>query len=81
MKRVVNAVVRIEYEADENCYWSDIPDEEKESVAISLAINPNFVTEECGIKLTSVHLNKTTPYAVVDWYDLKHNPEQVFVKP
>ena len=81
MKKVVNAVVRIEYEQDENCYWSDMPMGDVEATAIGLTIKPNFNTEECGIKLNSVHLHHATPHELVDWYALEHCPDQVFVKP
>lgn len=56
MKRVVNAVVRIEYEQDDNSYYADMPQEEKDHFALGLAIQPNFVTEECGIGLRNVHV-------------------------
>lgn len=79
MKRVVNAVVRIEYEQDDNSYYADMPQEEKDHFAIGLAIQPNFVTEECGIGLRNVHVEPVVPHQIIDWYKLEHNPEQVFI--
>lgn len=79
MKRVVNAVVRIEYEQDDNIYYADMPQDEKDNFAIGLAIQPNFVTEECGIGLRNVHVEPVIPHQIIDWYKLEHNPEQVFI--
>lgn len=78
MKRVVNAVVRIEYEQDDNSYHADMPLLEKDLFAIGLAVNPNFVTEECGISLRSVHVEPVEPHHNFDWDKLEHNPEQIF---
>lgn len=79
MKRVVNAVVRIEYEQDDNSYHADMPLLEKDLFAIGLAIQPNFVTEECGISLRNVHVEPVEPYQNIDWDKLEHNPEQIFI--
>lgn len=79
MKRVVNAVVRIEYEQDDNSYHADMPLLEKDLFAIGLAVNPNFVTEECGISLHNVHVEPVEPHQSIDWDKLEHNPEQLFI--
>ena len=80
MKRVINMVVRIEYEQDDSCYWSDMPDAEKDATAISLAIQPNFHTVECGIELTNVQMHHADPEQPVDWYALENCPDMVFPK-
>ena len=79
MKRVINAVVRIEYEQDDCSYYSDLPLREKDDTAIMLAVVPNFRTEIDGIRLKSVHLNNAIPYELIDWHSLEHNPDQIFI--
>ena len=75
MKRVINAIVRIEYEWELNC--SAI--EEKDAAAIDLAINPNFHSELNKVSLQSVHVDIVDKEKLVDWDKLEHNPEQVFI--
>lgn len=79
MKRVINAVVRIEYEQDDNSYYADMPQEEKDYFALGLAIHPNFVTEEHGIGLRNVHVEPVEPYLNIDWDKLENYPELVFI--
>lgn len=79
MKRVINAVVRIEYEQDDNSCYADMSLQEKDMLAIGLAIHSNFVSEECGIGLRNVHVEPVEPYQNIDWDKLEHNPEQVFI--
>ena len=80
MKRVINAIVRIEYEQDDNCYQADWSPADKDATAISLAMKPNFVTVESGIRLNSVHLHHATPYELVDWWALEHTPDHAYLK-
>ena len=51
----------------------------KDHFALGLAIQPNFVTEECGIGLRNVHVEPVVPHQIIDWYKLEHNPEQVII--
>ena len=76
MKNTIYAVVRIEYDFTLNCTAM----EEKDCAAIDLAINPNFHTVENGVSLKSVHLEQVEPNKLVDWDNLEHNPEYLFIK-
>lgn len=75
MKRVINAIVRIEYEWGLNC--SAI--EEKDAAAIDLAINPNFHSELNKVSLQSVHVDIVDKDKLVDWDKVEHNPEYVYI--
>lgn len=80
MKRIINAVVSIEYEQDDNNYWSDMSLEDKDDCALGLCFNPNFNTIENGVRLKSVHIEPVEPYTEIDWDKVKHNPEYLFIK-
>lgn len=73
MKKVINAVVRIEYDVyDNNNVYNE--DDIKQN-ALDLAINPNFHSFVGGVSLDSVHIEVVEPYTLIDWDKLEHNPE------
>lgn len=80
MQGVIYAVVRIEYEMDDDKFNGTMSPADEELIATGLAITPNFTTVESGINLKSVHLQHATPYEEVDWQALKYFPDQVYVK-
>lgn len=77
MKRTINAVVQIEYHMDNaNLYCSD---EENDITALDLAMRANFNTILNGVHLKSVHADIVDPDKLVDWCELKHNPDLVLI--
>lgn len=76
MKKVVNAVIRIEYDDEFNTTTS----EELDDIAIDLSLNPNFHTVEQGVLLKSVHLLKVEPSKPIDWDGLRQNPDLLCIK-
>ena len=71
----MNIVVRIEYEQDDNGYWSDLDMSEVESIAANLAITPNLATKECGVQLTKVKMDVVEDYTLIDWHQLENYPQ------
>lgn len=80
MKKVMNCVIRIEYEHDTEGYWGDLDMSEVEDTAAHLAINPNFHSIECGVKIDEVSVNVVDTESPVDWRELKHNPRILLTK-
>lgn len=78
MKRVVNAVVRIEY--NDNGTFPMDDDELRDEAALGLTISPNFNTVDSGISIDAVHVEPVVPYQLIDWYKLENNPEYLFIK-
>lgn len=80
MKKVMICAIRIEYEHDTEGYWGDLDMSEVEDIAAHLAIEPNFHTEECGVKLKEVGVSVVDTESPVDWRELKHNPQILLTK-
>lgn len=80
MKKVMNCVIRIEYEHDTKGYWGDLDMSEVEDTAAHLAINPNFHSIECGVKLNEVHLEVVDENRLIDWDKVKNNPQILLTK-
>ncbi len=80
MKKVMNCVIRIEYEHDTEGYWGDLDIGEVEDTAAHLAINPNFHSIECGVKLNEVHLEVVDENRLIDWDKVKNNPQILLTK-
>lgn len=80
MKKVMNCVIRIEYEHDTEGYWGDLDMSEVEDTAAHLAINPNFHSIECGVKLNEVHLEVVDENRLIDWDKVKNNPQILLTK-
>ena len=79
MKRVINAVVQIEYE-EVPSQWNDLNQCDKDEIAINMAIKPNMASETCGILLKSVAIDQVEPYKIIDWDKLQHNPDQLHLE-
>lgn len=81
MKRVINAVVQIEYHMeDDNWFANHCTEEENDITALDLAIQANFHTILNGVKLKSVHADIVDPDKLVDWNKLKYNPYFVILE-
>ena len=74
-KRVINAVVQIEYHMEDNNLYCT--DEENDMTALDLAMQANFHTILNGVKLKSVHADIVEHDKLVDWDKVKHNPDYV----
>jgi hypothetical protein len=76
MKRVINAVVQIEYHTEDyNCYT----EEENDMTALDLAMQANFHTILDGVQLKSLQADIIDHDKLVDWDKLKHNPDLVLI--
>lgn len=78
MKKVINIVVRIEY--DYNKEFPKVSEKYNDLTAVELAINPNFNTIEEGVSLDKVQVDFVEPYTIIDWDKLEHNPEEEYKK-
>jgi hypothetical protein len=77
MKKVINAVVQIEYHTENyNCFT----DEENDMTALDLAMQANFHTILDGVQLKSVQADIVNPEKLVDWNKLKYNPDFVILE-
>ena len=74
MKRVINAVVRIEYDWSLNCTAM----EEKDAAAIDLAINPNFHSILNEVSLKSVNVEQVEDH-LINWDKLENNPDFLYI--
>lgn len=79
MKRVINAVVQIEYHMEDyNCFT----EEENDIQALDLVMQQsNFHTISNGVQLKSVQADIVNPDKLVDWNKLKYNPDFVIIEP
>lgn len=73
MKKVINLVVRIEYDYDKE--FPKVSEKYNDLTAVELAINPNFNTIEEGVSLDKVQVDFVEPDKPIDWDKLEHNPE------
>ena len=78
MKRVINAVVRIEY--NDNGTFPMDDNELRDEAAIGLTFRPNFNTVDSGISVDAVHIEPVDINQIIDWDKVKHNPEYIFIK-
>lgn len=74
MKRVINAVVQIEYHTENYNYCTD---EDNDMTALDLAMRANFHTILDGVQLKSVQVVIVDPDKLIDWDKVKHNPDYV----
>jgi hypothetical protein len=79
MKRVINAVVQIEYHMDDDIWFADNCTEEKNDIqALDLVMQQsNFHTILNGVQLKSVQADIIDPDKLIDWDKVKHNPDYV----
>lgn len=82
MKRVINAVVQIEYHMEDNNWFANhCTEEENDITALDLAMQANFHTILNGVQLKSVQADIINPDKLIDWDKLKHNPDFVLIEP
>lgn len=77
MKRVVNAVVSIEYEDNGTFPLND--NNLRDEAAMGLTIIPNFHTVESGISVKKVEADIINADMLIDWDKLRHNPDYVWL--
>lgn len=76
MKRVINAVVKIEYHTENyNCHT----EEENDMTALDLAMRANFHSVHDGVHLKSVQADIIDTDKLIDWDKLRHSPDYVAV--
>jgi hypothetical protein len=81
MKRVINAVVQIEYHMeDDDLFARHCTEHENDITALDLAIKANLNSIFLGVQLKSVQANIVNPDKLVDWNELKHNPDLVLIE-
>jgi hypothetical protein len=73
MKKVINLVVRIEYDYGKE--FPKVSEKYNDLTAVELAINPNFNTVEEGVSLDKVQVETIEPYTLIDWDKIEHNPQ------
>ena len=76
MKSKIFCVLQVEYEKKDDGEWADLDMSEVEDIAAHLAINPNFHTEECGVRLSEVHVDVVDDTEPIDWYKLEYYPQE-----
>lgn len=82
MKKVINAVVQIEYHMEDNNWFANhCTEEENDITALDLAMQANFHTILNGVQLKSVQADIIDHDNLIDLDKLKHNPDLVLIEP
>ena len=83
MKKIINAVVQIEYHMeDDNWFANHCTGKENDIQALDLVMQQaNFHTISNGVKLKSVLADIVNTDKLIDWDKLKHNPDFVLIEP